>query len=358
MKTTTKDPKKKNSGDQGIEYSEYYNDADVVNDPPVSKIQKKKNDDSKSSIFRFQRQVTNDKLNDNNFQQDFDFKQDDELNDEFLEDEENAADGNESDLLFSDLNQNQVYQKKNIQQRNLVNQQNKGYQQNSYFIPNQVNPNDYGMLAQQVGFNPYPQFFYPNQHINQFKNPNQIFSPFHLPGNQIPVQNINLNNGGSNYNRNQTLLSAGEPQQYNNNFEMITTTLSSRTASNKSYSINNTSVTNRIINNVTFSTPYLQSQSQVSRKQFSGTPGAESSKKRSDETLSMKYNLNPINSLLSSINQGRDVSYVDQNQLNLNVSASETQVIANQILSKIVDELEEIKAATSKKSEKEGHFRS
>ncbi|XP_024939512.1 uncharacterized protein LOC107266474 isoform X2 [Cephus cinctus] len=59
MKTTTRDPRKKSPGDQGVEYSEYYSEGDILNDPPVNKIESKDDDTSKNSRSRLTRQVLN-----------------------------------------------------------------------------------------------------------------------------------------------------------------------------------------------------------------------------------------------------------------------------------------------------------
>ncbi|XP_023288300.1 uncharacterized protein LOC105695915 isoform X1 [Orussus abietinus] len=57
MRTTTKDPAGKSTGDQGVEYSEYYSDNEIFNNPPDRKIHSKLMDPARGSRVRFVRQT-------------------------------------------------------------------------------------------------------------------------------------------------------------------------------------------------------------------------------------------------------------------------------------------------------------
>ncbi|KAK1133136.1 hypothetical protein K0M31_014491 [Melipona bicolor] len=58
MRTTTKNPSKKNPGDQGVEYSDYYSDDEVLQDIAANKIPMQLVD-SKNPNDRFARQAIN-----------------------------------------------------------------------------------------------------------------------------------------------------------------------------------------------------------------------------------------------------------------------------------------------------------
>lgn len=354
MKTTTKDPYKKNPGDQGMEYSEYYNDDDVLNDQ-VEKIQTK-GEDLTNSVIRSEREVAK------NLQRNFaSVNEDDELDD--LNDEA-ELDGNESDVLLSDSDQNRsrnhVYQQNQFNQQIQPDQRNQ-IQQNIYQDPYLISgPAQYGRVQQQIGLTPYPQLIlYPNQYSNEFTNRNQILSPINKPLNQsnmkVQIKN-NQNYKGSNYNGNQALVPAKEPLQFYRGIEvtLLNSTISESTTVGSSTAAlsRKKSFPNPILNNFTLSGPYLQSGSQHFRP-FFGFLGSKNSN-RLDETLAVKYNIKPKNSLVPLI-KGNIVEHQNQQQ-NFTVSKENTQVIANEILSKIVDELEELKTNRQKKLQKEGHF--
>ena len=299
METTTKDPNKKNPVDQGMEYSEYYNDENEVNDPNM-KIQPK-NEDFKSSLIRSEREVSKNHQRNNEF-------------DEDLEDEA-EFDGNESDVLLSGLgknrNENQVYQQNQINQQRQPNERNQIHQniyQDPYLISD---PLKYGRVQQQIGLTSSPQFLYPNQYNNQFTNRNQISFPISEPlivnQSKKKAEIKNNQNYIENYSKqNQDLVPVKEPEQVFPGIEVTSlNSTSSKSTVGSSTSSTSKSISNSILS--TLSTPHVQSGSQKSGQLF-GNPGSEN-----------------------------------------------TQVIGNKILSKIVDELEELKADRSKKSHKQGH---